>query len=84
MDKKLENQNKLKWQKSITKLEKYFADIVLPIQPLKLNNHSTITNCTQFVENHLTVVKANIGKQTFLPYLYRLEELKEFLTKTEI
>jgi hypothetical protein len=67
------------WEQAIAELENYFAEIVLPNQPLKLNDFTTITSCTQFAENHLVVVKANSGKQSFLPYLQRLQELKQFL-----
>lgn len=83
MDKRLIKQNQEKWNNSIAELEKYFQSIILPNKPFKLNDYSTITNCTQFVENHLAVVRENSGKQTFLPYLHRLQELKEFLKNTK-
>lgn len=83
MDKRLIKQNQEKCNNSIAELEKYFQSIILPLQPLKLNDCSTITNCSQFVESHLTVVRHNRGKQTFLPYLHRLKELKEFLKNTK-
>ncbi len=67
------------WEQAITELENYFTKIVLPTRPLKLNDCTAITSCTMFVENHLVVVKANSGKQSFLPYLHRLQELKQFL-----
>ena len=68
------------WEQDITELENYFAGIALPTQPVKLNKCSTITNCSLFIESHFATVKANNGKRTFLPYLNRLQELKQVLT----
>jgi len=68
------------WSNDITELENYFASIELPTQPVKLNPYSTITDCFLFIESHFATVKANNGKRTFLPYLNRLQELKQVLT----
>ena len=68
------------WSDDIAELENYFASIDLPTQPIKLNNCSTIKDCSLFIENHFATVKANNGKRTFLPYLNRLQELKQVLT----
>ncbi len=68
------------WEQDITELENYFTGTTIPIQPVKLNQCSTITNCSLFIESHFATVKANNGKRTFLPYLNRLQELKQVLT----
>lgn len=68
------------WEQDITELENYFVGIALPTQPVKLNKCSTITDCSLFIESHFATVKANNGKRTFLPYLNRLQELKQVLT----
>ena len=68
------------WSNDIAELENYFASIELPTQPVKLNRCSTITDCSLFIESHFATVKANNGKRTFLPYLNRLQELKQVLT----
>ena len=68
------------WERDITELENYFTGIALPTQPVKLNRCSTITNCSLFIESHFATVKANNGKRTILPYLNRLQELKQVLT----
>lgn len=68
------------WEQDITELENYFTGIALPTLPVKLNRCSTITNCSLFIESHFATVKANNGKRTFLPYLNRLQELKQVLT----
>ena len=68
------------WSNDIAELENYFASIELPTQPVKLNRCSTITDCFLFIESHFATVKANNGKRTFLPYLNRLQELKQVLT----
>ena len=67
------------WEKHITELENYFTGIALPTQPLKLNRCSTITNCSLFIESHFATVKANNGNLSFLPYLERLNSLKEVI-----
>lgn len=68
------------WEPEISELELYFTKIELPKQPVKLNSYSTITNVSLFIETHFATVKANNGKRTFLPYLNRLQELKQILT----
>lgn len=68
------------WSNDITELENYFASIELPTQPVKLNRCSTITDCSLFIESHFATVKGNNGNRTFLPYLNRLQELKQVLT----
>ena len=68
------------WNNDIAELENYFASIELPTQPVKLNRCSTITDCSLFIESHFATVKAKNGKRTFLPYMNRLQELKQVLT----
>jgi hypothetical protein len=68
------------WSNDIAELENYFASIELPTQPVKMNRCSTITNCSLFIESHFATVKGNNGNRTFLPYLNRLQELKQVLT----
>jgi hypothetical protein len=68
------------WSNDIAELENYFASIELPTQPVKLNRCSTITDCSLFIESHFATVKRNNGNRTFLPYLNRLQELKQVLT----
>lgn len=68
------------WGNDIAELENYFAGIELPTQPIKLNGCSIIKDCSLFIESHFATVKGNNGKRTFLPYLNRLQELKQVLT----
>lgn len=63
----------------IKELENYFSVITLPTQPVKLNDCSTILDCSYFIKNHLATVKANNGNKVYQPYLNRLQELKEVL-----
>lgn len=70
------------WEQDITELENYFTGIAVPTQPVKLNKCSTIINCSLFIESHFATVKANNGKRTFLPYLNRLQELKNFMLES--
>ena len=64
------------WEQEINELETFFTGIALPTQPVKLNQFSTITNVSLFIESHLTTIRANTGKRSFLPYLSRLKNLK--------
>jgi uncharacterized protein DUF6371/zinc ribbon protein/uncharacterized protein DUF6965 len=68
------------WGNDIAELENYFASIRLPTRPVKLNSCNTITDCSLFIVSHFATVKAKNGKRTFLPYLNRLQELKQILT----
>ena len=67
------------WSDDIAELEKYFSSIKLPTEPIKINECSIVNDCLLFIDSHLTVVKANNGKRLFLPYLNRLQNLKETL-----
>jgi hypothetical protein len=67
------------WQQSITELESYFEGAEIPTHSVNLNKCSIITNCSLFIESHFAAVKANNGNSTFLPYLNRLEQLKQVL-----
>jgi Domain of unknown function (DUF6371) len=65
------------WERDIIELEAYFATVPLSTHAVKLNQCSTITNVPLFIESHFATVKANNGKRAFLPYLHRLQELRE-------
>jgi hypothetical protein len=68
------------WEQEIKELEAYFSGINPPVEPIKLNTFSTITNISVFIEGHLATIKANNGNRTYLPFLNRLQELKQLLT----
>ena len=69
------------WNSEIKELKVFFSETQLPTASIKLNQCSTILNTTLFIESHFATVKANNGNRTFLPYLNRLQELKQVLTK---
>lgn len=68
------------WNQEIIELENYFERIALPTQTIILNKCLPITNCSKFIQSNISIVKANNGNQTFLPYLKRLQELKHILS----
>lgn len=68
------------WNNEISDLENYFASIVFPNEPIKLNRCSTIIGCLNFIDSHLRAVKFNNSNPAFLPYLHRLRELRQILT----
>lgn len=67
------------WEKDISELENYFAGVTLPTQPLKLNQCSTILNVPLFIQSQFEAVNNNKNKRIFIPYLNRLQELKQTL-----
>ena len=46
-------------------------------EPIILDSCTTITNVNKFIKSHLTILKANSGKETFKPYYDRLKKLLE-------
>lgn len=68
------------WDHDIAELEIFFASIVLPNEPIKLNRCSTIIGCSNFIDSHLCAVKFHNGNPAYLPYLHRLQELRQILT----
>ena len=67
------------WEQDIIQLENYFTGLTLPTQPVKLKQAQTILSVSKFIESHFATLKANNGKRIFLPYLNRLQELKQVL-----
>jgi hypothetical protein len=67
------------WSQELADLENYFASAVLPSNSLRLNSFSTITDCSLFVESHLSTLRQNNGKRSFMPYLGRLNNLRSIL-----
>jgi hypothetical protein len=74
-----ENKTSTLWE--IDELETFFKSVTIPTQPIRLNQCSIINNPRLFIKGHLATVKHNNGKRTFLPYLKRLEQLREILTQ---
>jgi len=68
----------------VSELENFFENIPLPTEPIKLNECTTIIDCSLFVQSHLNTVKAYIGKEIALPCLKRLRELKQLIEKINI
>ena len=67
------------WSDDIAELEKYFSSIKLPTEPIKINECCIVNDCSMLVETHLAILKRNNGKRLCLPYLHRLQNLKETL-----
>tara|TARA_B110000211_G_C13825756_1_gene441281 strand:+ start:472 stop:687 length:216 start_codon:yes stop_codon:yes gene_type:complete len=71
----------MRWNKEIKELEDFFNKAQIPSGALKLNEYSSIKDCTLFIKSNLATVKANNGKDTYLPYLDRLKELRNILNQ---
>ena len=70
---------KANWNNEIAELKKFFEAVELPTNSTKLYNYCKIVDLPLFVESHLATVNAQNGRLTYLPYLERLQILKEFL-----
>jgi hypothetical protein len=64
----------------ITELERYFQSLLLPIHEVQLEPGMRITNISNFIDAHLSTLKANNGNANFLPHLIRLKKLQQYLT----
>lgn len=69
--------NKENW--NITELKDFFENKDITQEQVKLNNCSTIIDLNKFIKSHLTIVKAQNGKQVYYPYYQRLVQLREYL-----
>lgn len=77
-----ENKIKITWDKKIQEIEDFFKDKELS-KTIKLNDWTMILNVKNFVDTHISTVKFNNGKESFLPYLDRLFELKNYINKNK-
>jgi len=67
------------WDMEINDLVKFFETSTLPSKPVSLKPGETIIDVQKFVNSHLRIVQAKNGVRTFLPYLNRLQELREYI-----
>lgn len=70
------------WLDEITELENYFQNNEYSKCTIKLNQCCNINDLNKFISSHISVLKANNGNSTFLPFLERLRELK-YILETE-
>jgi hypothetical protein len=59
-------------------LETFFKTQKLEPGPVLLNESSTIENQPLFISTHIAALKANASNKIFMPYLHRLETLKNY------
>lgn len=69
------------WDQDITNLQTYFTEIILPTDPVKLNQCSTITDVSKFIESHFETAKGNSNGRIKEIFIDRLQELKQILIK---
>lgn len=65
------------WSQDIEVLEKHFNKLESLPESIELTQGVVIKDTTIFIKSQLSIIKANNGKATFLPYLERLQNLKE-------
>lgn len=66
------------WSSQINEFEKFFTGRQLPTEPVRLNSFCEV-NIAKMVESHLATIKRNEGKKTFIVFIDRLNELKNYL-----
>lgn len=69
------------WLPEITELEHFLNIAKLPETPVKLDSFRTIIDTSKYIKSHLDTVKAQNGKERFLPYLERLREFEQYIRK---
>ena len=47
--------------------------------PIQLNQETTVTNVSKMIETHVSMLEANSGNRTFMPYYDRLVVLLTIL-----
>lgn len=67
------------WTAEINELEAFFDNTKLPTGTVPAEQGEVITDSKKFVDSHLTFVKRNNGNPTYLPYLQRLQNFKNYL-----
>lgn len=70
------------WDQEIKELESCINRVSVPERPIRLNPYSLIEDPAIFIQSHLEIIKANNGNLTYLPYLRRLQELMQLLSKS--
>jgi hypothetical protein len=60
------------WKQSLEEFESYLRGRSMPDGPIKLDQCTTIADPSSFIDSHLAIVRANLGNETFRPYLDRL------------
>ena len=67
------------WSSRIEVVDIYFKTLKDTTGIIKLNKGANIRELKTFISAHIETVKANNGKRVFLPYLERLEQLREII-----
>ena len=68
----------------ISGLQLFFQTATIPTDPVRLDQCSTILNVPNMVESHFETVKAQNGNPRYLPYILRLESLKQILSTLKV
>lgn len=65
---------------NVEEIESYFKNIATKQQQVILDKCGTITDLNTFIQSHLATVKTNNGNPTYLPYLERLQQVKNLFS----
>ena len=67
------------YSSEIKSLEDFFNTCVLPTTPIQLSKAEIILNVKGFIKSHIATIKNYPTNKYFLPYLERLQKLKDYL-----
>ena len=67
------------WETRIEKLVKYFESINISMNSIDLNPYTTIYDIPGFIKSLMILIKTCNKNHVYLPYLERLEKLRELL-----
>lgn len=67
------------WTDKINELEEYFNTIMVPVGTFQVTPSLKITDLSVFIDSHLQTVKNYNGNKTFIPYMDRLNQVKNYL-----
>jgi hypothetical protein len=66
----------------VEEMESYFLNIALHQRKITLDKCGTITDLNLFIQSHLATIKTNNGNPTYLPYLERLQQVKNIFSNS--
>lgn len=71
------------WTSRLQALETFFQSFTLPTEPIRINKGVTVIDVAKYLDTNLSTARANNGNPYFLPYLERVEALREKLIKEQ-
>jgi len=71
--------SKQQWREKLDELKKFFSENTIPAGPIQLYPWVSLPEPKKFIESSFTLLEAQLGNETFLPYMLRLIDLMKFI-----